>query len=260
MDPTDPSAVGLAASGVLVALAVGISLWRHLDLERSMLWASLRALVQLAVIGVALHLVVQPGQPIAYSWIWVVVMVVFAGWTVRRRAPEVPAAFGLGVASFAASAVVSLGVLFGFGIFEVDNRTVVPLAGMVIGNSMAATVLVGRGIVDGRAVRRDEGEARLALGMPSRQAAAPYLRDAVRTALIPQIETTKAVGIVFLPGAMVGLILAGVEPLGAVKVQLAVMYLILGSVATTTTVVAMGLSPRLFTADHRLVRLDRPAL
>ena len=259
MDPTDPSAIGLAASGVLVALAVAISLWRRLGLERSILWASFRALVQLLLIGVALHLVVQPGQPLVYSWIWVAVMVVFAAWTVQRRATEVPGAFSLGLAAFGASAAVSLSVLFGFGVFEVDNRTIVPLAGMVVGNSMAATVLVGRRIVDDMADRRDEVEARLALGMVSQRAAAPFLRDAVRTALIPQIETTKAVGIVFLPGAMVGLILAGVEPLSAVKVQIAVMYLILGSVATSTTVVAMGLSRRLFTSDHRLIRLPRPA-
>jgi putative ABC transport system permease protein len=259
MDAADPSAIGLAASGVLVALAVAISWWRHLGLEGSMVWASLRALVQLLLVGVALHLVVQPGQPLAYSWIWVGVMVVFAAWTVQRRAPEVPGAFGLGVVAFAASAVVSLGVLFGFGIFPVDNRTVVPLAGMVVGNSLAATVLVGRRIVEDLADKRDEVEARLALGLPSSAAGAPYLRDAVRTALIPQIETTKAVGIVFLPGAMVGLILAGAEPAAAVKVQVAVMYLILGSVATTTTVVAIGLSRRLFTADHRLVHLERRA-
>jgi putative ABC transport system permease protein len=79
------------------------------------------------------------------------------------------------------------------------------------------------------------------------------VRDAVRTALIPQIETTKAVGIVFLPGAMVGLILAGAEPAAAVKVQIAVMYLVLGSVATTTAVVALGVRARAFSEDHRLV-------
>ncbi len=253
----DPGPVGLAASAVLVALAMGISLWRGLGLERSILWASLRALVQLILIGVALQLVVEPGRPLAFSWAWVAVMVLFAAWTVQRRAPEVPGAFGLALAAFVASAVVSLSVLFGFGIFEMDGRTIVPLAGMVVGNSLAATVLVGRRMVEDLADKRDEVEARLALGLTSADAARPYLRDSLRTALIPQIETTKAVGVVFLPGAMVGLILAGVEPLTAVKVQVAVMYLILGSVATTTTVVALGVSRRLFTADHRLVRLER---
>ncbi len=156
--------------------------------------------------------------------------------------------------AFALAAVVSLGVLFGLGVFDVNPRTVVPLAGMVIGNSLAATVLVGRRIIAELTEKRDEVEARLALGQTSRMAARPYLRAAVRTALIPQIETTKATGIVFLPGAMVGLVLAGAEPADAVKVQVAVMYLVLGSVATTTAVVALGLSRRLFTRDHRLVR------
>jgi putative ABC transport system permease protein len=128
---------------------------------------------------------------------------------------------------------------------------------MVVGNSLAATVLVGRRVVEGLDARRDEVEARLALGLPSSDAAAPVVRDAVRTALIPQVETTKAVGIVFLPGAMVGLILAGADPAAAVKVQVAVMYLVLGSVATTTAVVALGVRRRAFTADHRLVLRKR---
>jgi putative ABC transport system permease protein len=255
---TEPSLLGLAASGILVAVAVGLSLRRRLGLSRSMVWAAARALVQLLAIGVALQLVIDPDRPIAYSWAWVAVMVLFAGWTSQRRAPEVPGGFSLSVIAYSTSAVVSLGVLFGFSIFPVEGRTVVPLAGMVVGNSLASTVLVGRRIVAELSDKRDEVEARLALGMTSGDAAQPFLRTAVRTALIPQIETTKAVGIVFLPGAMVGLILGGAEPLAAVKVQLAVMYLILGSVATTTSVVAVGLSRRLFTPDHRLVRLDGP--
>jgi putative ABC transport system permease protein len=254
----EPTLWGLAASAILVAVAVGLSLWRRLGLERSMLWAALRALVQLMLIGSALELVIDPARPILYSWLWVALMVLFAGWTSHRRAPEVPGAFALSLAAYATSCLVSLGVLFGFSIFSVEGRTVVPLAGMVIGNSLASTVLVGRRIISELDEKRDEVEARLALGMTAAQASQPYLRAAVRTALIPQIETTKAVGIVFLPGAMVGLILAGAEPLSAVRVQLAVMYLILGSVATTTSVVALGLSRRMFTADHRLVRLPSP--
>ena len=61
----------------------------------------------------------------------------------------------------------------------------------------------------------------------------------------------------FLPGAMTGLILAGVDPLDAVLVQLALMYLILGGVATTAAVTALGAVRRLFTSDHRLVALPR---
>jgi len=255
LEAAAPSALSLIAALALVGVAVVLSITQRLGLERSILWSALRAGVQLAIIGVALHFVVEPDQSLWLCWLWVAVMVVFAAWTNRQRAPEVPGAFTLGVVAYLASLSVSLGVLFGFGIFPLESRTLIPLSGMVVGNSLASTVLVGRRIVAELHDRRDEVEARLALGMTSSEAAHPFVRSAIRTALIPQIETTKAVGIVFLPGAMVGLILAGADPLTAVKVQIAVMYLILGAVTTTTAVVGLGLTRQLFTPDHRLVRL-----
>jgi putative ABC transport system permease protein len=253
----DVTWVGLVASLTLVAVAVGLSRWRGYGLERSILWATARAIVQLLLVGLALTVIIDPDSSIALSWLWVVFMVVFASVVVTRRAPEVPGLFPIALAATAAAAAVSLGVIFGFGIFPVEGRTIVPLAGMMIGNAMTSTVLSARRIVGDLSDKRPEVEARLALGQPWPVAGRPYLRESVRTALIPQIETTKAVGLVFLPGAMTGLILAGVDPVDAVLVQAAVMYLILGSVATTVTVVSIGLGRRLFTPDHRLVRLER---
>jgi putative ABC transport system permease protein len=135
---------------------------------------------------------------------------------------------------------------------------VIPLAGMMIGNSMTSVVVAARRVTGELRDKRLEVEARLALGRSWQDASRPYVREAMRTAMIPQIESTKAVGLVFLPGAMTGLILAGVSPVDAVQVQLAIMYLILGSVATSVTVVALGLARRLFTVDSRLVPLPRP--
>jgi len=250
---------GLLASFVLVGVAVGLSLQRRLGLEPSILWSAARALGQLLVVGVALDLVLRSAHSVGWSFAWVVAMVVFAADTVRRRAAEVPRVFPLALGAFAASGVVTLTVLFGLRIFPLDARAIIPLAGMVVGNSMSATVLVGRRVLAELRDKRDEVEARLALGQPAPVAARPYVRDALRDALTPQIETTKAVGLVFLPGAMTGLILAGVKPLDAVLVQAAVMYLILGSVATTVTIVGLGVQRRLFTRDHRLVVPTRRA-
>ncbi|WP_415823255.1 ABC transporter permease, partial [Mycobacterium senriense] len=249
--------VGLATSLILVAFAAGISLWRRLGLERQLLWAAGRALVQLLLVGGALTLLFEPGRSLWWSWAWVAGMVAYAGDVARRRAPEVPRFAPLAVAAFAGAAVVTLGVIFGLRVFPLQGRTLVPVAGMMIGNSMTAMVLVARRLVDELRDKRDEVEARLALGQPSRQAAAPYLRIALRSAISPQIETTKATGLVFLPGAMTGLILAGVPPLQAVLVQAVVMFLILGSVAATTVVVAMGIVRLVFTRDHRLLALGR---
>ena len=254
---TDIGWTGLALSFLLVAVAVLLSVWRHLGLETTIIWSSVRAIVQLLAVGGALELLLRDDTSIAWSFLWVAAMVVFAAVTVQRRAREVPRLFELSLTAFGVAAVVVLGVLFGLGVFTLDARTLIPLAGLMIGNSMTATVLVARRVFEELRDKRDEVEARLALGQTSWDAAAPYVRHSLRTALIPQIETTKAVGLVFLPGAMTGLILAGVDPLDAVLVQAAVMYVVLGSVATTTTVVALGVRRRLFTRDHRLVRMAR---
>jgi len=258
MTSTQIGLTGLLASLVLVLVALVLSRWQGLHLTRPILWAVARAAAQLALVGLALRLVLDPEVSVWWAWLWVALMVVFAGTVIRNRAREVPGIAALGTLSMLSVISVSLAVVFGFGIFPIQGRTIVPLAGMMIGNSMTSCVLVGRRIVGEITERRDEIEARLALGDSWPDAARPYVRTALRTALIPQIESTKAVGLVFLPGAMTGLVLAGVDALDAVTVQLAIMYLILGSVATSVTVMALGLTRRLFTPDHRLVDLVRP--
>jgi putative ABC transport system permease protein len=258
MPEGDVGAIGVAASLVLVAVAVALS-WRGgLGLERSLVWAAARALAQLLLVGAALALVIGPDRPLILSWAWIAAMIGFAADVARRRAPEVPGMLKLSLAAFAGTGLVALATVFGLGILPLEGRALVPIAGLAIGNAMTATVLAARRIVEELRDRRLEVEARLALGHASSVAARPFVRSALRAALVPQIETTKAVGIVFLPGAMSGLILAGVDPLDAVLVQIVVMYLVLGSAATATTIVAVGLVRRLFTPDHRLVPLRRP--
>jgi putative ABC transport system permease protein len=253
----DVDALGLATSLILVAIALGISLSQQLRIEKQLLWAVLRAFVQLMVMGVVLAWLLQPGRSVWFSWAWVAAMIPFAAWTVRNRAPEVPGLFGIASVALAAATLATMGVLFGLGVFPVEARAIVPLGGMMIGNSLSGTVLAARRVTDELTEKRSEVEARLALGHSSREAGLPYVRSAMRTALTPQIESTKAVGLVFLPGAMTGLILAGVDPIDAVLVQAAIMYLILGAVATTSVVVGLGSIRQLFTPDHRLRPLIR---
>ena len=249
--------VGLATSLVMIAIAIAMSIGQRLGLERSIVWAAVRAIVQLSAVGAVLGFILDPDRPVALALLWVGLMVAVAAVTVMRRAPEVPGLLGLAAIAIGASATVSLGVIFGLGVFPFEGVAVVPLAGMVIGNCLIATVVASRRIVGELSDKRGEVEARLALGLPWQEAARPHVRAALTTALLPPIENTKAVGLVALPGAMTGLILAGVDPVDAVKVQAAVMFLILGSVATTVTVISFGLTRRLFTSDHRLVTLHR---
>lgn len=252
---------GLALSLLLVGVALGLSLWRGLRLEKELLWATARALVQLLAVGYVLVVIIEEDSPILLAWAWVVVMVGMAAFTVRQRTDKagvkVPGLITLALVATALSAAIGLGVVFGLGVYPVAGRAIVPIAGMLIGNSIGATVVAARRIVAELGDRRDEVEARLALGQPWQEASKPFVRSALRTAVTAQIESTKAVGLVFLPGAMTGLILAGADPVDAVLVQAALMYLILGAVATNVTVVGLGLTRKLFTPDHRLIRIQR---
>jgi UDP-glucose/iron transport system permease protein len=257
MGSGDVGVLGLAASLVLVALSVAISLRLRLRLEREMVSSVVRGLVQLLIVGAALKLIIDPETPLVWSWLWVVAIVVFAAATTKRRAPAVPGLFWIGLVANGVTAVVGFAVAFGLGIFPIRGTTLVPVAGMLIGNSMKSAIVVAERLVEALSEQRPEVEARLALGQPWSAASRPILRSALRLSVSPQIENTKALGIVFLPGAMTGLILAGVDPLDAVLTQLALMYLILGGVATTTAVTALAAVRRLFTSDHRLVALPR---
>ncbi len=253
----DVNGLGLLASLILIVIAVGISRWQRLGLEGSILVAVARATGQLLLVGLGLGLVLADDAPLIWSWLWVAGIILFAAVTVQRRAPAIPGLFRVAVVAQVLTAAVSLGVIFGLSIFPLEARTLVPVSGMILGNALSSAVLAARRLVEEFTDKRDELEARLALGCATDDAARPYLRVVLRTAMTPQIESTKAVGLVFLPGAMTGLVLAGVDPLDAVLVQLALMLLILGGVATVSTVVTLGAGRRLFTPDERLVPLLR---
>lgn len=248
---------GLVASLLFVALAVGISGWQQLRLEREIVVAVARSLAQLLVVGLGLVAIVDERTPLVWSWLWVAGIVVFASVHLARRAPAIPGLLAVALAANALVATVALAVIYGFGIFPLEGRTLVPVAGMTIGNAMKSGVIGATRLAQVAGDHRAEIEARLALGLPGQQALRPFLRSILRTAISPQIENTAALGIVFLPGAMTGLILAGVEPLDAVRTQLALMYVILAGVAITTIGVVLGGARRILTPDDRLLTIAR---
>jgi putative ABC transport system permease protein len=249
--------LGLGLSLLFVLGAVALTWQQRLGLGRPIIIAVVRSLAQMAVVGAALVPIVEPDTPLAWSWAWVVGITVFSAVTVRRRAPAVPGLFPVALLAMGLVAATGLAMIFGLGIFELDGRTLVPVAGMIVGNSMKAAVVgavrMAESVADGRA----EIEAGLALGMPPRRASLRFVRSALRTAISPQVEQTAALGIVFLPGAMTGLILAGVEPLDAVRTQLALMYVILAGVVIAAMTAGLGTLARLTTPAQTLLVIDR---
>ena len=148
---------------------------------------------------------------------------------------------------------VSLATVFALGILPLEARVLVPVSGMVVGNSLKVVVVAATRLVDGLRDRVGEVEALLALGFRPAWAVRDVASDALRLALLPQIETTRSVGVVFLPGALTGLILAGVDPIQAALVQAALLFLILGTAAVTGLVVVFFGVRVFITDDQRLV-------
>lgn len=245
------------ASFSLVALVVAISIWRRLGVERSVLWAAVRATVQLLAVGFFFSAIFESSGAEVWAWLWVVGMVVVSAWVVQRRTPTVPGIFGIGLAAITATVAVALAVVFGLRILETQPVAVVVIAGIVIGNTMPSVVQGADRMMASLREDRGQVEAMLALGFDGPEAMRALVAEVVRTALIPQIQRTKVVGLIALPGAMTGLLLAGTDPVDAVIIQLVVMFLVLGAVAISVVVVALAISRQALTPDLRLAPWTR---
>jgi len=133
-----------------------------------------------------------------------------------------------------------------------DARYFLPLGGMVVGNSMNAMALSLERLFGEMTNRRDQVELLLSLGADPREATTAINADAIRAGMIPSINSMMGVGLVFIPGMMTGQILAGADPLLAIKYQIVVMLMLVGS-TTLGSVVAVSLARRrLFTPAQQL--------
>ncbi len=250
---------GVVASLVLLVVAVGLSIWRGLGLSATITWAAARAAVQLFAVGLILLPLLATDAHLGLSFLWIVAMVVVAAETVRFRAPSVPGLRWVALGAIGLSSATGLVIVFGLQILPLEPIALIPIAGILIGNTLPSTVLAVSRTVAELDGNRAAIEGMLALGFPSSEARRRPIRAAARTALIPQIERTKVVGPVALPGAMTGLLLAGVDPVDAVALQLVVMYLILGAVAVSVLVVVLVVSAGAFTSDERYEPFAAPA-
>jgi len=247
----------VAASLALVALAVAVSFWRKADLERDIGIATLRSFVQLTAIGYAIKLIFEADA------LWLVfallaVMVVFGALTARSRAKKVPDSFWPLLIALAIAGAATLGLVVALGVFEATPRYLVPVGGMVIGNAMTASAVALDRLSDEMADSRARIEATLALGATAQEAAAPTVRRALRSGMIALVDSTKTTGLIFFPGTMVGMLLAGANPTDAVRLQLILLYTLLGSVSISALVATLLAYRNFFTSAAQLREPETP--
>jgi putative ABC transport system permease protein len=251
MNAIDVTLTEVALSLVLVAIAIAVSRRQRTDLEADLGIAVVRSFVQLTAVGYVIQAVFDSDS------LWVVVallsaMVVLATFTARSRARAVPGALVPLAIALATAAAVTFGLIVALGVFEPEPRYLVPVGGIVIGNAMTAAAVALNRLGDEVTSRRNEVEATLALGATSRQASAGLVSRSLRSAMIPLVDQTKTTGLIAFPGIMVGMLLGGAEPLDAVRLQLVILWVLLGAVSLAA-LIATTLGVRgFFTAAHQL--------
>lgn len=247
----DVSLGEVAASLVLVALAVALSFWRRADLERDIGIAVVRSVIQLTAIGYVIQAIFDEDS-LALVVALIVVMVVFGAIQAHQRAKRVPRSFVPLLISLGVAGAATLGLVVALGIFDPEPRYLVPVGGMVVGNSMTAAAVALNRLGDEMSDRAREIEATLALGATATQAALPTLRRSLRSGTIALVDSTKTTGLIFFPGTMVGMLLAGADPTDAVRLQLILLYVLLGAVAIAALLATTLAYRSFFTPAHQL--------
>jgi len=251
----------VAAASVFVFLDAGLSVIFRLRVHRSLLIAATRMVVQLALVGLVLTALFSAVSPL-WTGIAAVAMVLFAGHEAVQRQERRLSGwwfYGLGTGCMMMSSVL----VTVFALMTAlrtnpwyDPRYAIPLLGMILGNCMTGVGLGLDTLTTSLVARRASVEAQLMLGATRQVAAAPVTREALRSALMPVINSMSVTGVVTLPGMMTGQILGGVPPAEAVKYQILVMFLIAGGTGLGAVTAVLGGVYRLTDGRHRL-RLDR---
>lgn len=253
------SVIDVLLSLSLVVIALGVSLGRGAGLGKTILWATLRTVVQLTAVGYLIHIIFAQRNPFLILGL-LAVMLGAAAWTATarqplRRLPLYPVTLlSLALGSGVTLAIVLLAVVAPRPWY--DPMYLIPISGIILGNSMNAVALglerLERELVEGR----KRVEVILALGGTPVQASAEAERHAVRAGLIPVLNSMMVVGLVQLPGVMTGQILAGVDPWMAVRYQAVVMFMLLSGNALSTGLAVRSARARYFSPSWQL-RLPR---
>ncbi|QBJ96326.1 ABC transporter permease [Rhodococcus sp. ABRD24] len=219
---------------VMAAAAAAVYLVTGLGSPRIVPSASIRGALQLAAVSLIL------AAALARLWsslLVLAVMFVAAVFTSARRADAGRSAAWLTM-SLATGIGAVVPLMLVSGVVPLEGVAVVPIGGIILGNAMTATSLAARRGLDAIEQRWGEVEAGLSLGLSDRDARMEVVRPAATDALIPGLDQTRTVGLVTLPGAFVGVLLAtgSAAQAGAVQILVLVGVLLAQTCAVAVTI------------------------
>lgn len=227
------STTALAITALLLLFPIIVSYVEKLHIIKDLVIATVRAVIQLVILGFILHFIFDVDQ----KWLlllFVLVIIINASWNTLSRASEVMHhVFWISFVSIFIGVAIPLAGVIITGAIDFTPNEVIPIAGMLGNNGLIAINLAYQNLDREFVKQMDEIESKLALGANPKLASKATIRESVKTAIVPTIDSVKTYGLVSIPGMMTGLIIGGVPPLQAIKFQLLVVF-----IHTTATIIS----------------------
>ena len=237
MNNVDVSYLSLFLALSLVLVALIISSKEKLGLTKDIIASVLRTIVQLTVVGYLLYYIFDVDN-VLLTLAMVLVIVYNASRQADKRNPNHKKRFHQSFLAIFLATGLTLTVLILSGAIQFLPSQIIPITGMIASNSMVAIGLCYREMNSLFRDQRQQVLEMLALGAPVKLASASIVRQSIRTAMQPTIDSAKTVGLVSLPGMMSGLIFAGVSPIFAIKYQIMVMFMLLSATSLGAVIAA----------------------
>ncbi len=244
----------------MMAIAIALSSWQELGLSRLLAIATGRTIVQLLGVGLFLAIIFATRSPLAVLAVLVgmaTIAAIVARSRIDRDLPRLLPWVWLAIASSGLVTMTYVIVLVIRPDPWYDPRYLIPLTGIVLGNAMTASSIAGERLVNALRNNRVEIETHLSLGATPAQAAIAYRRDAIKAGLIPTVNAMMVVGLVTLPGAITGQILAGADPLIAALFQMLIMFMLALATLIAALIVTYGIMRQFFTPAMQLIDPQR---
>jgi putative ABC transport system permease protein len=247
-------ALGLAqaaAVSVLVLATVLVARQLRVHLEREISVAMVRGIVQIVAVGSVLVFLLEGPQ---WTSVLVLAGMTIAGATIAaRRARGIPGAFSISLSGIAFGSGVVIGSMTLVGVIEASISSLIPVGSMVIASAMQSSSLALERFHAEVTGHTGEVETKLSLGVAPAAVVSPYVQTAVEASLIPRIDSLSSLGIVWIPGLMAGMVLAGTDPVYAAVYQFAVIAMIVAASGATSLVTTLLIRRRAFSTAEQLV-------
>jgi len=245
---------------LFILIAQASSFIYHLGLNRDITIGTLRTFSQLFLMGYVLTFILKTSNPWLTLSVFMVMVVsamfIIKGRVKEKQIPYIIPTFLTMLISYLATALFVSGLVIGITPWW-EPRYFIPAGGMVIGNSMSALAISLERLFKDMRQQKDLLEMKLCLGANYREASNDIFRNAVTAGMIPSINAMMGVGLVFIPGMMSGQILAGTDPLIAIRYQIVVMLMLVGSTAVSSVIVMLIIRRRCFGSGEEVLLTPR---